>query len=235
MPAQLPHTSTSAASPGSTAVLFFSRSVAAEAVAKGYGCDAGSGRRIATELIVRTQRTLARTGLPIVRSDEQNQRGATFGERLTNAIQQAFADGYRNLLIVGNDAPGLTAGQLRHAAKLLAGGQSVILPDQRGGFALLGLALTHFPAPAAFAQLAWETPQLLAELTNLLPAAVTLRPVRDINGLRDLRAVWHALSGRIARLFDLFLPQSRPTHTPPTLVHFVRRLRAGRAPPVGLA
>ena len=234
MPTELLHTSTTDLPPGSTAVLFFSRSVAAEAAGKQFSHDAAINERMANELIARTKRTLAQTGLPVIRSNEHNQQGNTFGQRLTNAILDAFAGGYQYLLIVGNDAPGLTAGQLRHAATVVEGGRSIILPDQRGGLALLGLALTHFPAPAAFAQLPWETPQLLAALAKLLPAAVRLRSVRDINYLRDLRAVWHALRSRLSRLSDLFIPQVNPTYTPLTLAVFVRRLRVGRAPPVEL-
>ena len=234
MPTELLHTSTTDLPPGSTAVLFFSRSVAAEAAGKQFSHDAAINERMANELIARTKRTLAQTGLPVIRSNEHNQQGNTFGQRLTNAILDAFAGGYQYLLIVGNDAPGLTAGQLRHAATVVEGGRSIILPDQRGGLALLGLALTHFPAPAAFAQLPWETPQLLAALAKLLPAAVRLRPVRDVNSLRDLRTAWHALRSRLSRLADLFTLPSSPTKIPLNLTVFVRRFRAGRAPPVAV-
>ena len=218
--------------PSTTAILLFSRSAEREAEAKRFGAGAGGDLRIAQALINRTEATLATAGLPIVRVDETSQRGDTFGERLAAAMGDAFGLGYEHLLVVGNDAPRLSSRHLRHGAQLLENGQNLLLPDQRGGIALLGLSRQDF-APASFAQLPWETAALYSALGGHLTGAVVLPAVRDINLISDLRAAWFVLRARLSTLFTLlFTP---PTYAPTRVVLKTRGplSKPGRGPPVG--
>jgi len=84
----------------STAILLFSRTARAEAAVKGFGGET----RVAESLIRRTEATIGRTGLPFFRSTEADQRGATFGQRLAEAMQQVYDQGF-DKLIVGTCAP----------------------------------------------------------------------------------------------------------------------------------
>ena len=185
-----------------TAVLLFTRSAKEEALHKGYATDAGNGVRVARELLRRTETTLRASGLPIVSIDETRQRGADFGQKLAAAMSDAFALGYQSLLVVGNDAPGLLTRHLRYGAQQLAAGNNLIIPDRRGGIALLGISRREF-APAAFAGLPWETNRLFAELVGTLPDLSVLTAIADINTLADLKRAWRNLKARLSRLFDL--------------------------------
>ncbi|NJC26371.1 DUF2064 domain-containing protein [Neolewinella antarctica] len=187
-----------------TAILLFSRTAEAEAQAKSFGAGAVGDVRIATELIRCTERMLNRAGLPVIRADESRQRGRDFGTRLATAMTEAFALGYENLLVVGNDAPDLTVGHLQRASQSLAAGVNVVVPDRRGGIALLGICREDF-APAALTSLAWETDALREELLQIIPNAQLMSAVRDINALADLRLEWSRLRSRLGRLAHLLV------------------------------
>ncbi|OAV44637.1 DUF2064 domain-containing protein [Lewinella sp. 4G2] len=172
-----------------TAILLFSRSAEAEVCTKDFGVGGMSAQRLAAALIRRTDKTLAATNYPVHRFDETRQRGHSFGERLANAMADVFALGYQNLLVVGNDAPDLHAGLLRRAASELARGRSTLVPDHRGGVALLGITAQQFLS-LELEQLSWETEFIFQELAIALPTAWIGSRVRDINFNRDLRAIW---------------------------------------------
>lgn len=169
-----------------TAVLLFSRSASAEAAARGVA------PAVAAALLRRTERTLGRSGLPVLRSSETDQRGDTFGQRLTNALADAYAAGWDRLLVVGGDGPDLTAGHLRAAARRLAAGRPVLGPDHRGGTWLIGLHRDDFD-PAGLAGQSWETDNLFAELAELWPAAHRLPRLHDVHSTTELRRLWWRL------------------------------------------
>lgn len=162
---------------------------------------------MAQTLLNRTERTLARTGLPVLRSDEASQRGITFGERLANAVSDAFDRGYARVIVVGNDCASLRTSHLRAAARMLASGQQVLGPDRRGGAWLIGLQRNGFQK-TDFANLRWESAEVYAGLAELLPGIACLTSLHDVNSLGDLRRLWTFLRSRLAELFDVvFSPE----------------------------
>ena len=218
--------------PSSTAILLFSRSAEREAEAKRFGAGASGAIRMAQALINRTEATLAAAGLPIVRVDETLQRGDTFGERVAAAMGDAFGLGYEHLLVVGNDAPGLSSRHLRHGAQLLENGQNLLLPDQRGGIALLGLSRQDF-APASFAQLPWETASLFSALSRRFVGATILPALRDINTVSDLRVAWFVLRARLSVLFTLIFSPPAIAYNSVALATCSLLSTPGRGPPAG--
>lgn len=216
-----------------TAILLFSRSAEAEAEQKGFGAGPASNRRIAAGLISRTEATLARTGMPVFRSDETSQVGETFGQRLAGAIGRVYAAGFEHVLVVGNDCPSILPSHLRAAAQMLAQGKNVLGPDQRGGAWLIGLQRRDFDA-GAFAALRWETAHLHDDLAASFPAFAALSQLGDLNTLKNLRQNWHYLRKLLAGLADL-LQGIRTAFAAPVLMlePAVIFRRLGRAPPFG--
>jgi len=213
-----------------TAILLFSRTASAEAEQKSFGAGT-AGLRITSALIARTEKTLARTSLPVFRSDENSQTGAGFGERLAGAMAAVYDRGYERLLVVGNDCPSLTSRHLRAAAQMLESGQNVIGPDRRGGVWLIGLQRADFNAKS-LGELSWETGDLHADLGNLLPDVADFAPLADLNTFEDLRNNWYFLRCQLQELFDLLhLAETAfsPPAPQPEPVAIMRRL--GRAPP----
>ncbi len=213
-----------------TAILLFSRTASAEAERQCFGGGVAD-ERITRALVARAEETVAQTGLKVYRSDEVSQRGHSFGERLANAMEHVFAQGVERLLVVGNDCPQTTASHLRSAAQKMAVGENVIGPDQRGGVWLIGLQRKDFDAES-FANLAWETDQLYAELVGLLPAHTAASRLNDLNTFQDISQQWFLLRRQISELFDLLLCSETafgPCPEQPEPVAVLRRM--GRAPP----
>ena len=213
-----------------TAILLFSRTAAAEARAKAFG---PRGRRVAAALLGRTERTLARTRLPVYRSSEQQQRGADFGGKLTAAVGEVLAHGYRNVIIVGNDCPTLSVRGIRQAQMALEAGRPVIGPDIRGGVWLLGLRAEDFRA-GQLATLPWQTAALARTLEITLPDPVRLTVRRDYNRLGELRTQVVHLRPRLPELLVLLATPSVPTTVPiPYPSRVAHNTPTLRGPPLG--
>ena len=116
------------------------------------------------------------------------QVGTGLGERLAHAFASAFARGYRTVLAIGADCPGLDGACLVRAQALLEGRDAVIGPADDGGYYLLGL---RRPAPGVFRGIDWGTPAVLTQTRARLKAAgrthAMLRPKADVDTLADLR------------------------------------------------
>lgn len=112
------------------------------------------------------------------------QPGGDLGARMA----AAFAGGVR--VLVGCDIPGLTAGHVDSALRLLAEADVVLGPTEDGGYCLIAMNAAR---PAVFAEIPWGTNQVL---TATLAAAGALsvrllRPLWDVDDGGDL-ARWRA-------------------------------------------
>jgi uncharacterized protein len=89
---------------------------------------------------------------PVELFDTAKQRGADLGERMYRALSRALRR-HRAAIVIGADCPALRASDLRHAARLLAGGYDVVLaPAEDGGYALIGAKRI---SPRLFAGIEW--------------------------------------------------------------------------------
>lgn len=176
-----------------TAILLFSQSSSVEESQK-WSEHTKPSVGIASQLTARAEDLCRKSGLDYFRSDETTQVGENFSQKLAHAISGIFARGYRHLIVVGNDCPGLRASDLRKCKKKLQQGHQVLGPDQRGGVYLLGLQAHAFD-PTVFAGLPWQQSNLYASLLALYPDGQSLRSLRDINNLEDLRRATFALNG----------------------------------------
>jgi len=73
----------------------------------------------------------------------KKQEGDTLGERMQNAVAEAFSTGTGKVVIVGTDCPGLTAEQIKKAFGLLNKADLVLGPAFDGGYYLIGLRRPH--------------------------------------------------------------------------------------------
>ena len=73
------------------------------------------------------------------------QQGASFGERLENAVATLVRLGYREIVIVGQDCPDLASSDVRRAFELLDDHRLILGPDHRGGCYLIGLHANDAP------------------------------------------------------------------------------------------
>lgn len=124
------------------------------------------------------------------------------GARMQHALASATADG-APALIIGTDAPGLTAAGIEQAGDSLARHDAVIVPALDGGYVLLGLR----EAPAAlFTDIDWGTDRVLAATRARLEALawrVDERPAAwDVDRPEDLERV-RALGGHWLAYLDV--------------------------------
>lgn len=212
-----------------TAILFFSRSARAEASEKFAG-GKGLGQKIATALIDRTTRILSRVRLPVYHFDECDQVGDRFGDRLTGCIQRVFDFGYESVLVIGNDAPQLTARHITAASRRLERGD-VIGPDGRGGIYLLGLHRATFDR-LDLGDANWQSRALCRQLVNVLDEPQVLGRLADCNAVHDILRNWHLWKHQVGVL--AFLVVGRFTEiafVPAYQDRSCLRTTAGRAPP----
>jgi glycosyltransferase A (GT-A) superfamily protein (DUF2064 family) len=111
------------------------------------------------------------------------QRGRGFRERLLNAFADARALGYREIVAVPGDVPGLSAAHLAAAFAALGRKPTVFGPSPDGGVYLIG---TREPVDGLFAGVRWRTRHVLGDLTERAGGGDLLPSLADVDGERDL-------------------------------------------------
>jgi glycosyltransferase A (GT-A) superfamily protein (DUF2064 family) len=168
-----------------TVILFFSRSLQDEFLAKPFGLSQQRFRTLYNCLLKKTRATLSSVDLDVIESFSDNQEGNSFRDRLSHAVNAVFSQGYHNILIVGNDAPSLTGQHLVEAKALLQQGKNVIAPDSHGGAYLIGITKHSF-TQSDFDNINWGTESVFNELKSTFNSEVIGAELIDINSLNDL-------------------------------------------------
>lgn len=146
----------------STAILFFYQNPEVEKK------NLGEGRlQFFRRQNQRIKQQLATSGFHYFCYDESKQVGQTFAERYLNAIEDVFDAGYESVISIGNDSPHLNVKHLDKAVDRLKTHDMCFGPAHDGGFYLWGLHRYSF-LKEQLLQLSWQSPFLLAEITDLL-------------------------------------------------------------------
>ena len=124
------------------------------------------------------------------RRDGFPQAGADLGERMKNAFQRCFADGFSSVVIIGSDIPDLPPEIFAEAFAALESRDAVIGPAADGGYYLIGFRKETF-VPEVFEGIAWSTGTVFAEtVARLTRAGVGVHRLplrRDVDTPEDLR------------------------------------------------
>ena len=173
------------------ALLFFSRTPLAESRKKKImRHDEDKNRKVTGLLIKQTLQSIEKSGLPVFIFDESRQKGNTFGERLANAYDELFSQGFKGVVAVGNDCPGLASIDWTSIAGELLARRSVIGPTPEGGSYLIGLTKDVFHKKS-FQNLPWKTSSVYKALIGLIENQngqyLELAEQRDINRFEDLK------------------------------------------------
>lgn len=191
----------------------------------------------------RIELSSTRDELPDVAARFSRQRGATFGERFRNALDDALDRAEGPVVAVGSDVPGLSARHVRQALERLGDSRDrvVIGPSPDGGFYLLA---THRKLADQLSRVRWCSRSTLATLRAALAESgievCLLEPLRDLDRAQDLSS-WLAREAPLSRrwkalvawlrvlLADLCRPPVPALATAPRLDF--RHPALGRAPP----
>lgn len=113
------------------------------------------------------------------------QKGTDLGERMQQAFQWGFSQGYKNLILIGTDLWEIETPLISLAFKQLQTHDCVIGPSTDGGYYLLGKKEN---IPAVFQNKAWSTASVLTKtLADLQDHQVALLPEKtDIDTYKEV-------------------------------------------------
>ncbi|SHM61968.1 TIGR04282 family arsenosugar biosynthesis glycosyltransferase [Flavobacterium xanthum] len=135
------------------------------------------------------------TKLPYFISNENDQLGATFGERITHSIETVFAKGFDKVIVIGNDCIELKAHHLLQAERDLRRNDLVIGSDYSGGAYLIGVTKLKFNAEL-FKSIPWQTKSVFTALQTLYrkQSIAYLPYLNDCNNAFDFKQATQKLS-----------------------------------------
>jgi rSAM/selenodomain-associated transferase 1 len=118
------------------------------------------------------------------------QSGEDLGERMKNAFEKCFSDGFERAILIGSDSPDLPRAIVEAGFTALASRDAVIGPACDGGYYLIGFrAATFLPAP--FSDIAWSTAEVLKDTLAVLDGKglkwAALPTWGDIDTYEDLK------------------------------------------------
>jgi len=141
------------------------------------------------------------------------QHGRSLGERLGHAFRWAFDQRARRVVVMGSDAPEISASWIRQAFGRLARYDVVLGPTEDGGYHLIGLTQPH---PELFEEMPWSTPKLLGQtiqrIGQLGLSVACLESVADLDTPEDVSRVMARLNARTARTHTARYLHSRARH-----------------------
>lgn len=119
------------------------------------------------------------------------QQGADLGERMQQAFQAGFDQGYEKIIGIGTDLPDLSASTLNDGFEALETNDAVFGPSDDGGYYIIGMRQM---IPQIFENKPWSTDSLLeitcAELKSLNFRTQLLPVLNDVDTVDDLKASW---------------------------------------------
>ncbi len=174
-----------------TALLIFSYSAEKEAERK--PLFGNKKKELASDffkiLIGDTVELASKCGVEVFHFDEKKQQGTDFSSRYTNAFSDIFKLGFKNVISIGNDSPGLTVQHLKTALLQIEKHDAVIGPAKDGGVYLLGMSQSFFDSER-FSQLPWQKNELLtsiiADFEKQHSNYFTLDLLVDIDSAKDM-------------------------------------------------
>ncbi|PIQ46899.1 MAG: hypothetical protein COW03_17955 [Cytophagales bacterium CG12_big_fil_rev_8_21_14_0_65_40_12] len=200
-----------------TAILFFSRSLKEEFLAKNAGLKVKEFSNLYQLLVRRTTDTIRRSGIYSKSLFSDEQIGASFGERLVNGLRNLFSEGFNNVIVVGNDAPELTSEDLIWAKNRLEQGKNVLGKDSRGGAYLIGFSKQSFCKNDVL-KVNWNTSLVYDQLKLILAPEELSKTVIDLNLASDFERIIWSTSSHLTKAFKYILSSIFRVYN--FLVHF---------------
>lgn len=190
------------------AILLFAQSEEKESTSKPLVCNKEQTLLFWRKMNERVLKTIKKSEIPYFISDERDQVGVTFGERLSNSITKIINLGFDKVIIVGNDCVELKSNHLIEAVTQLKKNNFVIGGNFKGGTYLIGITKTVFNAED-FVAVNWQTKTVFNELNVLFKESslAYLPLLNDCNVAADLSKIILRLSfsDAIIRFITLLL------------------------------
>lgn len=165
------------------AILFFRRIEATERSAKKI-----DQKGIISYFNQRTRNLLHQTNFPVFEHLDDSRVGDSIQYRFYHAVQNIFDQGYKRVIIVGNDCPQLTKQELIQANDLLRENDLVLGPDSRGGSYLIAITQKAFTKKWALS-LPWHSSYFCEIASQKIEKTTFLTALSDFNNSRELSLI----------------------------------------------
>jgi len=123
----------------------------------------------------------------------QPQGNGSLGERMARAVARAFAENSSKAVVVGSDAPTLTAGNVDSAFAALEKNDVVFSPSPDGGYSLVGMRTPGDASKVFGTGIRWSTVHALEDTEAAAKSAgyrvARIQPVPDVDVEADLAAL----------------------------------------------
>lgn len=192
-----------------TAVVLFTRTPHLEGASKKFLSNLKQNQRISSLLLNQAQHRCRQSGLDWFQISSHQQKGATFSQRLKNAFQEVFDNGYDSVIVIGSDTPSLQASDILEAQRLLQKTELVIGPSTDGGVYLIGLRYHQF-LETDFDSVEWGTSNVLFQLMHYHYAEVLSckTDVDDFNSLQKaLTETEYSFQKAYQDIVSVFVPK----------------------------
>ena len=117
------------------------------------------------------------------------QEGGDLGERMQNAFEKGFEEGYKRIILIGSDLPDISPSIIEDGFDVLEKNEVVFGPAEDGGYYLVGMTSPQF---SVFQNKKWSTEGLLentlSELNEKNIKTTLLQTLNDIDTFEDLKS-----------------------------------------------
>jgi len=126
-----------------------------------------------------------------------SQGSGDLGKKLFLAFKKSFRKGYKRVIIIGSDLPGISSDLISSGLKRLHKYPLVLGPAVDGGYYLIGLNSLQ---PQLFSAMNWSTSGVLRETIRRAQQSdlsfQLLKELRDIDTFEDVAALWKIIQNR---------------------------------------
>lgn len=120
------------------------------------------------------------------------QRGEGLGERMKNAFEDAFSDGFERVVLVGSDVPDLPGEYVDLAFYCLGRKDVVVGPSVDGGYYLIGFSRGGF-LPEVFDGISWSSDVVFKQTVDVIrrydKKCFLLGQWQDVDTVADLESL----------------------------------------------
>lgn len=121
------------------------------------------------------------------------QEGEDLGQRMKNSFLQAFAAGFRRVILIGSDIPDLPSSLISEAFSFLKTHDAVIGPTLDGGYYLVGFNKGSF-LPKVFDGMKWSTSKVYEDTLSFFKKGkhkIHILPKwQDVDTINDLKELF---------------------------------------------
>ena len=120
-------------------------------------------------------------------TDKFVQKGNDLGQRMKNAFNEGFEDGYKRIILIGSDLPDINSDIMNEGLNSLKQREVVFGKAEDGGYYLVGMTKM---IDSIFDDKPWSTENLLeltlAELSSRSVKYTLLKELNDVDTIEDL-------------------------------------------------